>query len=179
MDKCSEDEHQNQIPDKAQERKKRKQCVEFILEECRMVIPGIQALFGFQLIAAFNQRFVELSDPAKMVHLTACFCAVVAIGFMMAPAAYHRQVEPDGIPESLCRVGSIFARAGMFALMISISLDIFVVSDLVTTSTTYSVFAGTLSLIFFAVLWFIFPAVAASQEKKPEEKLEGIINQLG
>jgi hypothetical protein len=26
-----------------------------------MVLPGIQALFGFQLVAAFNQRFTDLS----------------------------------------------------------------------------------------------------------------------
>jgi hypothetical protein len=30
-----------------------------LLEECRMVLPGIQALFGFQLIAVFNQNFGE------------------------------------------------------------------------------------------------------------------------
>lgn len=30
-----------------------------ILEECRMVLPGIQALFGFQLIVVFNSRFWE------------------------------------------------------------------------------------------------------------------------
>src|SRR5262249_19943123 len=28
-----------------------------LLDECRMVLPGIQALFGFQLIAVFNTRF--------------------------------------------------------------------------------------------------------------------------
>ena len=35
------------------------QTVTFILEECRMVLPGIQALFGFQLIAVFNSTFAE------------------------------------------------------------------------------------------------------------------------
>src|SRR4029077_15687373 len=38
--------------------------VEQALEEARMVLPGIQALFGFQLIAVFNQRFDQaLGDP--------------------------------------------------------------------------------------------------------------------
>jgi hypothetical protein len=30
------------------------------LEEARMVLPRIQALFGFQLIAAFNETFRQL-----------------------------------------------------------------------------------------------------------------------
>jgi len=29
-------------------------AAEYLIEECRMVLPGIQALFGFQLIAVFN-----------------------------------------------------------------------------------------------------------------------------
>ena len=28
-----------------------------LLEECRMVLPGVQALFGFQLIVVFNRSF--------------------------------------------------------------------------------------------------------------------------
>ncbi len=34
-------------------------AVRHILEECRMVLPGIQALFGFQLIAVFNEGFAQ------------------------------------------------------------------------------------------------------------------------
>jgi len=33
-------------------------AAQLLLEECRMVLPGIQALFGFQLIVVFNSRFV-------------------------------------------------------------------------------------------------------------------------
>ena len=35
------------------------ELVSHLLEECRMVLPGIQALFGFQLVAVFNQAFWE------------------------------------------------------------------------------------------------------------------------
>ncbi|GAC1430502.1 MAG: hypothetical protein NVSMB6_29390 [Burkholderiaceae bacterium] len=36
-----------------------------VVEEARMVIPGVQALFGFQTIAVFNNQFGELSDVGK------------------------------------------------------------------------------------------------------------------
>jgi len=32
-------------------------AVSLMLDECRMVLPGLQALFGFQLIAVFNSGF--------------------------------------------------------------------------------------------------------------------------
>ena len=37
-----------------------------VLEEARMVLPGIQALFGFQLIAVFNQRFESIKKVSRL-----------------------------------------------------------------------------------------------------------------
>ena len=54
-----------------------------LLEECRMVLPGIQALFGFQLIAVFNGKFWELSDGHRMLHLTAIALVAVSIALVM------------------------------------------------------------------------------------------------
>src|SRR5690348_9471881 len=63
------------------------------VEEARMVLPGIQALFGFQLIAVFNQRFSELSSQAQLLHLTSIGFVTLSIALVMAPAAYDRIAE--------------------------------------------------------------------------------------
>ena len=42
-----------------------------VLEECRTVVPGMQALFGFQLIAVFSATFKELSSAERTLHLAA------------------------------------------------------------------------------------------------------------
>ena len=73
------------------------QAVTHLLEECRMVLPGIQALFGFQLIVVFNPVFYErLSLTERDFHLTAIGLIVISIAMVMAPAAYHRQRDPHG-----------------------------------------------------------------------------------
>jgi hypothetical protein len=47
-------------------------AVSHLLEECRMILPGIQALFGFQLIAQFNDGFSKnLSQAQQELHLAA------------------------------------------------------------------------------------------------------------
>ena len=57
-----------------------------------MVLPGIQALFGFQLIAVFNQGFGEkLSHGAQLVHLAALVLTVLATVLVMTPAALQRR----------------------------------------------------------------------------------------
>src|SRR5882724_5287563 len=71
-----------------------------VLEECRMVLPGIQALFGFQLIAVFNQGFAEnLSHAQQLLHLVAIVLTTLAMALVMTPAALHRQAEPKAVSD--------------------------------------------------------------------------------
>ena len=73
-----------------------------VLEECRTVVPGMQALFGFQLIAVFSATFEQqLSSAERVVHLAAIGLVTIAIVLVMAPAALHRQTEPMAISQRL------------------------------------------------------------------------------
>src|SRR5215467_16201158 len=50
-----------------------------LLEECRMVLPGIQALFGFQLIAVFSPGFSEkLSSGEQNLHFVSIVLVVIS-----------------------------------------------------------------------------------------------------
>lgn len=139
------------------ETKQLKQCIEFILEECRMVLPGIQALFGFQLIAVFNERFNLLAQGDKCVHLAAIFFAIASIGLMMGPAAYHRLTSPESMPPELCSIGTHLVCAGMANLMFSIALEIYLVTRIILDSQGIGIISGAIVLVFFASLWYLFP----------------------
>src|ERR1043166_1824963 len=70
-------------------------ATQYLLEECRMVLPGIQALFGFQLIAVFSPGFAEKLSPIEQrLHLVAIGLVTLAVALIMTPAAYHRQTGP-------------------------------------------------------------------------------------
>src|SRR3954462_13380801 len=75
------------------------EAVSHLLEECRMVLPGIQALFGFQLVAVFNQRFGQLPFGDQVLHLAAITLVALSAGVVMTPAAFHREIEPDGVSQ--------------------------------------------------------------------------------
>src|SRR5256885_7710332 len=64
--------------------------VEQMLTEARVVIPGAQAMFGFQLAVMLTEAFGELADSTKIVHAAALCCVVLAVILLMAPAAFHR-----------------------------------------------------------------------------------------
>src|SRR5690242_15145863 len=92
------------------------EAVSHLLEECRMVLPGIQALFGFQLIAAFNQRFTELSYAHQCLHLAATTLVAVCAAIIMTPAAYHRGIEPEVISERFLKICTRFILVSMLFL---------------------------------------------------------------
>ena len=77
------------------------EAVTHLMEECRTVLPGIQAMFGFQLIVVFNPSFQEkLSAVEHGLHLIAIGLNMVAIAMIMAPAAYHRQKDPHWLAKT-------------------------------------------------------------------------------
>lgn len=131
---------------------------EHLLEEARMVLPGIQALFGFQLIAIFNQRFAaDLSADEQRLHLAALTLAALSIALVMAPAAYHRQAEPGQVSQHFIKLATRLITLGMVPLMLGIVLDIYVVSQLVLDDPAESGAIAAVLLAILAGLWFVWP----------------------
>jgi hypothetical protein len=83
------------------------------IEEARMVLPGIQALFGFQLIAVFNERFKELTEDERLIHFSATVLVTIAIALIMTPAAYHRLAEQTTISRFFVSLASWLIAAAM------------------------------------------------------------------
>jgi hypothetical protein len=139
------------------------QAVSMLVDECRMVLPGIQALFGFQLIAVFNQGFAEkLSDLDQHLHLAAIVFVVIAIGMVMAPAAYHRQSSPMHVSDHIVRVSTNLLKWGMLPLAIALCIDLYVVS-VVIIQTTVAAILALLMLVLLLGLWYGFARVKALQ----------------
>src|ERR1700752_3709373 len=93
------------------------QAAQYLLEECRMVLPGIQALFGFQLIAVFSQGFDEkLSPGEQQLHFVALFLVAVSAALVMAPAAIHRQSQQRSVSERFIWLSSRLVLTSMLPL---------------------------------------------------------------
>lgn len=137
-----------------------------VLDECRMVLPGIQALFGFQLIAVFNSAFRETLTPAEQkVHLIAIILVVLAIALVMAPASLHREAEPKQASDRFVRVATRLLLAAMLPLAASLCLDLFLVANVICRDRVVS---GVIAATLFAILiglWFLYPPFYRSGNK--------------
>jgi hypothetical protein len=139
---------------------KLEEAVGFALDEARMILPGIQALFGFQLVAVFNERFADIFDKAgQLWHLAALVLVALACALAMTPAAIHRQTERGKVSSQLLQLSSLFIGAAMVPLMGAISIDVALVAFAVTESTKVAILLGASCAGVFALLWFGVPQV--------------------
>jgi len=129
-----------------------------LLEECRMVLPGIQALFGFQLIAVFNQGFDQkLSSGEQQVHFFALVLVALSAALVMAPAAIHRQTQLRSVSERFLWLSSLLLRASMYPLALGLTLDVYLIARVVFGAPAIAlVFAAGLLAVLMA-LWVVLP----------------------
>ena len=134
-------------------------AAQYLLEECRTVLPGIQALFGFQLIAVFNQGFTQkLSVLEQRLHLLAVVLIAIAIVLIMAPAAYHRQKGPEEVSRTFVRLASRLLLASMVPLAVGICIELYLVGQIILPGSLVTVIASALFAMIF-LLWFVLPRV--------------------
>lgn len=122
------------------------------IEEARTVLPGIQALFGFQLIAVFNERFHQLVQAEQVMHYLALLLVALAIAIIMTPAAYHRVVEQETVTEFFVRLASWLIAGAMVPLMLALALEVYLLGLIVLRSqATSATIAGLVLLVFAGV----------------------------
>jgi Family of unknown function (DUF6328) len=131
--------------------------VDQLLTEARVIIPGAQALLGFQFAVTLTRAFRELPPEVKLVHILGLFCVALAIILLMAPAALHRITFRGEAAREFVRTGSLLVIAAPVPLALGISMDTYVAAHRALESDQGALWlAGLTALVLFA-LWYAFP----------------------
>jgi uncharacterized PurR-regulated membrane protein YhhQ (DUF165 family) len=123
-----------------------------------MVLPGIQALFGFQLIAVFNEGFEnKLSEGDQRLHLVALVLTVLAIALVMSPAAIHRQTQQREVSERFIWISSRLVLASMLPLAVGLCLDVYLIALILLDHAAASALIAAALFVVFFILWIVLP----------------------
>jgi quinol-cytochrome oxidoreductase complex cytochrome b subunit len=127
-----------------------------LLNELRVLLPGVQVLLAFLLTAPFNQRFAELGPAVQEAYFGAVLCAAAATLLLVAPGVHHRVQWRDRDKERLLRTANRLTLVGTVFLAVAIVLALWVVSRVIHASgTAFLVAAG--ALVAFAWFWYALP----------------------
>jgi hypothetical protein len=125
-----------------------------VLTEARVVLPGAQALLGFQLAMTLMEGYERLPDSSKDLHLAATCAIALTVVFLMAPPAFHRIVEGGEDTERFHRFAGWMVLAAMITLPLGFAGELWIVVRKQTGSLAAAHAAAALALLFFYGLWF-------------------------
>jgi hypothetical protein len=136
-----------------------------VLTEARVVLPGAQALLGFQFVAVLTEGFEKLEPTSKYVHLVCLGLIGLSIVLLMAPAAFHRIVESGENTERLHAFASTMVLAAMVPLALGIAGDFYVVLQKVLHSQQLAIMFAGIAVAFFFGMWFGLTTAVRSRSK--------------
>jgi hypothetical protein len=132
--------------------------IEQMLTEGRVILPGAQAMLGFQLVVMLTKAFGELPAPARAVHLVALMCVVLAIILLIAPAAIHRLTFDGNDDPRLHSTGSILMTLALLPLALGLSCDIWVALTKLFADQDSLALVGALSVwVLLMTMWYVVP----------------------
>jgi hypothetical protein len=131
--------------------------VDQLLTEARLIIPGAQALLGFQFAVTLMRAFAELPEAVKMLHVAALCCIGLAVIMLMAPASIHRIAFGGEDDQAFVRVASFFVVAAPLPLAFGIALDTYVAAGRALQSDRAATLLGLAATIVLLGTWYVYP----------------------
>jgi Family of unknown function (DUF6328) len=127
-----------------------------LLNELRVVLPGVQVLFAFLLAVPFTQRFEDVTELQKHTFFAALLCTMTGSVLLIAPAVYHRIRWREHDKEAVLRTANRMALAGSVFLALAMTAVVFLITDVLYQGVITTIVVAVTAGLFF-VFWFALP----------------------
>jgi hypothetical protein len=127
-----------------------------LLQELRVAQNGVQVLFGFLLSVVFTDSYRKAGDFVHVTHVVVVLLTAASVGFLIAPAAWHRVLFRRGAREAIVDRSSRFVILGLILLAAAMAGTVLLIGYVVFGGVVGGVLGGVIGLL-FALLWFVWP----------------------
>jgi amino acid transporter len=135
-----------------------------LLNELRIVLPGVTVLFGFLLAVPFAKGWSKVTPFQRDVFLVAFLATGISVAFLTAPSSFHRLRFREGNKENLVRIGNKLTIAGIAAFALALEAVVLLAIDYVLTLG--DAIAATASFTAVVVLlWYGLPLYARLHDR--------------
>ncbi len=124
------------------------------LDETRLLLLGVQILFGFQFEAVFQQSFKELPESSHWIDALALLLMTTTLALLVTPSSQHRLVEQGEITGRIRRVTTIWTALALLPFAIALGLDLYVVLER-SFGPAIGIAAGLFFTIAALFLWYV------------------------
>jgi cation transport ATPase len=148
------------VNDRADERDEARQRYQELLQELRVILPGVQVLFAFLLTAPFSARFNELDELGRDLYGVALLGTALSMVMLLAPASFHRVAQRAS--SDRLRTAVMLTVAGMATLGVSVLVVVFVVMRFIFEVDAALPVTVVLALV-IAGLWYLLPLLRGAR----------------
>jgi len=132
--------------------------IEQMLTEGRVILPGVQALLGFQFVVMLTKAFGELPPAARTVHLVALMSLALTIILLIAPAAIHRLTFGGNDDPRMHTSGSLLISAALLPLAVGLACDIWIaLTRLFPDHPSIALWGASIAFVLLVTFWYATP----------------------
>ena len=135
-----------------------------LLNELRIVLPGVTVLFGFLLAVPFAKGWSKVTTFQRDVFLVAFLATGISVALLTAPSSFHRLRFREGNKENIVRIGNKLTIAGIAAFALALEAVVLLAIDYVLSLD--AAIAATASFTAVVVLlWYGLPLYARLHDR--------------
>ena len=138
-----------------------------LLQELRVILPGVQVLFAFLLTVPFSARFEDITDTQRGVYVGVLLGTALATVLLMAPTALHRLRFRQRRKAQIVELSHRLTIAGLAVLALAVSAAVFLIVDLVY-GRAGGLAAGLSTLAAMTVVWLVIPLSGRRPTRPPD-----------
>lgn len=124
--------------------------------ELRVALPGVQVLFGFLLVAPFNQRFGRVSNFERQLYFAALLLTLLATMLLIAPTIIHRLQFQRGEKAYVVQTANRLMISGLIVLAVAMTTAVLLITHYLFGPVT-AVITTIVVVAAFIVIWFLLP----------------------
>ena len=136
-----------------------------LLNELRVVLPGVTVLFAFLLAVPFANGWSKVTPFERDVFLVAVIATGVAIVFLTAPSSFHRLRFRQGHKQQIVTTGNVLAIAGIASFAVALEAVILLVVSYVLSRGAGIAAAAVVGGLVLS-LWYGLPLAAAMRDRR-------------
>ena len=127
-----------------------------LMGELRVVLPGVQVLFAFLLVAPFDQRFVVTTGFERRLYFATLLLTLLASILLIGPTVLHRLRFRKGRKRSVVETGNRLMVAGLIVFAVALTCAVALVTYYLFGAPT-AIVTTAVAVVAFGIVWVYLP----------------------
>ena len=133
--------------------------IEEMLTEARVILPGAQALLGFQFVVTMSKAFAQLAPGDQHIHFAALCAVALSVMLLITPAAVHRMTFGGEDVARFHKIGSVIVTIALIPLALGVAGDFYLAASRMVDSQPIATGAAIVAFMILAFLWYGVPLI--------------------